>query len=1612
MNKVSSRRSRRKHRPHISPIAKSTPTGEAEQTAGSTPAGKSSRKHVRWEWNLPLLFTMLGVLLVVGVLSGISYFYHSKQIASTLLERADAAAAEQNFADQARWLAHYTLLRPDDQNATIQVAIASDTAADFAERESVVNAVNSARRRLSDTIAQLDSEHADEIIELRRRLIKRLLQLGGDWNREAERHVMLLDASPEDAEVTRWLGLALYGQLRGGIYRTRLINDLTEQDNYWEWLAAQQVGDVLVRALERGSDDLDLYAAFLDVYANDPELFQRSNDQEIAEQGLEVQMQRVVAALEAKSDGRSKLVLVQFHVASGDEQRASELILTAAADAASRLDTESLAERGEEELLAGELPAYYWDYLLLADGAVRLADDQPDTVTQWFDQLISLQLPVVPITVVERVHRDAGLFHASLGDNDQAIKIWEDALESVNPNSLELAESVVSLRAATPASEEYSKALKRFSEQIEATSLAFSSSDSASMNQAQRAAKGRQIERSRWKLLVFESLLAINEERPRDAIRLLNSALTSTTDIDLETRISAAKQLAVLYRDQGLWDKAAETLERAIDWSPQDAQLQLLASDAWRQTGNQKKAMQHWRAASNAASLQGQLAGIESAFNYQLQLVPEQREFSEVRTLISRIEDRLSQQLDDDDEQMATTARRLDILKILLPPRGVSVEEHWASAAMANAIVKLAQTHPQNQAVQLFAAERLTELDRPQDAEAALQRLSSIVGETDSSLAYVKARIASVSGKPLEAAQTLIEQSQRDSENAERLLDLAASHAIQADRVDLAYSALEQTPDVEQSLQAMFKLAVYARGLPSDSPALSPEGKSLTPEELSQQWEQRLREAEGEQGTYWRCLSAMWLIDELRNESNRIEENDRRLLSASNLVREILAKRPQWGRAISLQGWLSAIAGNPQRAIGELRAGLAAGDERPDTRLLLVDQLVLMNRWREADDEIRRASMIADVDRYGARRIEMAVRQGDINRSLRLAESGVQQRPDDLVSYVVLCNTARLAAEDTRDADQRQQLLAKAKSAIDRAGELATRDEASIFSARLQLALTVGDESLISQEIEKLQASKLGEYTQQRLIGQLRFAQRDYDAARQALERAQEINPTDQGLLELAEVYQRLRNPDDVIGVLRKAYASRPNDEVLANRLARAIVSRDGTDADWNELSKLLSTGTGVTPSNRYLYAFLLAAGGNTSAQQTGFLGSAQQKDEAVKILRELKQEGNSRSEDAARLLAVLLQDRLAELGDGETEQHEQVEAEIQSIYTSLLDTASPLFADQYRYALFLLEYGEDQEAKIAELQREMQTSRDGAVAALNLSLHIEQRDGAVDGATAIVDSWVKTAVDAGLIAEDDAASVAASVLLKLDLVDPALQWLDRAYRKNPEKLPNYAAALIKHDRISECIDLCANHFEAHGDVASVVLLVDSLIADDQTFTASRHQAIITSALKKFEKHPELLEGIATLLMKQQNYGKAVAFYQQALAINPRRIRALNNLALTLSELPGRQAEGIEPVERAIQLIGDNPELLDTKGLVLLRAGRLADARATFEQAIAANDEPRYQFHLIVTLLAQKQEDDARRLWGNLKLQELDRSGLMPSELVTLKELQQKFGPAGKGAAL
>ncbi|MEO2023743.1 MAG: hypothetical protein ABGX05_18115, partial [Pirellulaceae bacterium] len=81
----------------------------------------------------------------------------------------------------------------------------------------------------------------------------------------------------------------------------------------------------------------------------------------------------------------------------------------------------------------------------------------------------------------------------------------------------------------------------------------------------------------------------------------------------------------------------------------------------------------------------------------------------------------------------------------------------------------------------------------------------------------------------------------------------------------------------------------------------------------------------------------------------------------------------------------------------------------------------------------------------------------------------------------------------------------------------------------------------------------------------------------------------------------------------------------------------------------------------------------------------------------------------------------------------------------------------------------------------------------------------------------------------------------------------------------------------------------------------------------------------------------------------------------------LNNLSLILAESPGRSGEALERIERAIDMAGPQPNLVDTRGLVHLARRDYLSAANSFKEAAAQVRKPIYLLHLA----------EARRLSGN-----------------------------------
>jgi predicted Zn-dependent protease len=97
------------------------------------------------------------------------------------------------------------------------------------------------------------------------------------------------------------------------------------------------------------------------------------------------------------------------------------------------------------------------------------------------------------------------------------------------------------------------------------------------------------------------------------------------------------------------------------------------------------------------------------------------------------------------------------------------------------------------------------------------------------------------------------------------------------------------------------------------------------------------------------------------------------------------------------------------------------------------------------------------------------------------------------------------------------------------------------------------------------------------------------------------------------------------------------------------------------------------------------------------------------------------------------------------------------------------------------------------------------------------------------------------------------------------------------------------------------------------------------------------------------------------------------LATDPRNVVALNNLAFLSSLKDARSEDALAMIDAAIKEAGPHPELLDTRGVVLTRAGRPDEAVADLQQVIATASSPVAMYHLAQAHWKSGRKDEAAK---------------------------------------
>jgi tetratricopeptide (TPR) repeat protein len=209
-----------------------------------------------------------------------------------------------------------------------------------------------------------------------------------------------------------------------------------------------------------------------------------------------------------------------------------------------------------------------------------------------------------------------------------------------------------------------------------------------------------------------------------------------------------------------------------------------------------------------------------------------------------------------------------------------------------------------------------------------------------------------------------------------------------------------------------------------------------------------------------------------------------------------------------------------------------------------------------------------------------------------------------------------------------------------------------------------------------------------------------------------------------------------------------------------------------------------------------------------------------------------------------------------------------------------------------------------------------------------------------------------------------------------------------------YAGFLGRRGRVRDALDACERAREQGSPEqvgATAVAVLRAGRPDDADYR--RVEGWLREGAEKGKNASTFLALLAELHDLRGDYRQAIADNVEALRQAPNNVVVLNNLAwlLALKE-GGKGDEAQRLIDRAVDVAGPLPALLDTRGMVLLASGKARQAVADLEQAVAARPTtPEGYFRLARALHADQ------RAGAVVVFQQAQRRGLRAENLHPLE---------------
>jgi predicted Zn-dependent protease len=221
---------------------------------------------------------------------------------------------------------------------------------------------------------------------------------------------------------------------------------------------------------------------------------------------------------------------------------------------------------------------------------------------------------------------------------------------------------------------------------------------------------------------------------------------------------------------------------------------------------------------------------------------------------------------------------------------------------------------------------------------------------------------------------------------------------------------------------------------------------------------------------------------------------------------------------------------------------------------------------------------------------------------------------------------------------------------------------------------------------------------------------------------------------------------------------------------------------------------------------------------------------------------------------------------------------------------------------------------------------------------------------------------------------------------------------KEPQAVLVMARFLGRRKQVSAALDLCEGAWKTCNP--DLVAGVAAEIVHDPNTPPESYQRVVKWLQEGLRKYPEaktLLGCLASVYENKGRYAEAENLYQKSIGLNDKDAVSLNNLAVLMVFAERKGAEALPLAQRAIEILGPLPELLDTQAMAYLKSGQTKKAIDNLEEATSRpNLDPKLgrilQFHL-----AEAYDRGNKKKEASAALQRARNMGLEPSVLNPLE---------------